>query len=90
MGLSSDCLDLLSRIFVGDPAQRIDLKGIQRHPWYLKNLPPECQVWLGRLMWLSGVLGKAAHPPWWVTIPRIGGHMLNHILPTCDNSLWGS
>ncbi|KAI7844120.1 hypothetical protein COHA_002258 [Chlorella ohadii] len=43
MGLSSDCLDLLSRIFVGDPAQRIDLKGIQRHPWYLKNLPPECQ-----------------------------------------------
>lgn len=49
LGLSPDCLDLLGRIFVRDPAQRIDLAGIQRHPWFLKNLPPECQVggWAG-------------------------------------------
>ncbi|KAI8980994.1 kinase-like domain-containing protein [Pilobolus umbonatus] len=35
--LSKDCLDLLSKIFVVDPAQRITLSGIQSHSWINKG-----------------------------------------------------
>lgn len=42
--LSPDCLDLLRRIFVKDPAQRLSLDAMRRHPWFLTNLPLECQV----------------------------------------------
>lgn len=38
--LSEDCKDLLSRLLVADPAQRITLLEILRHPWYLEALPP--------------------------------------------------
>ena len=49
--LSKECLDLISRIFVANPAQRIKIKEIQQHPWFLKNLPEELKVRLG---WLGG------------------------------------
>lgn len=39
--LSKECLDLISRIFVANPTQRIKIKEIQQHPWFLKNLPEE-------------------------------------------------
>lgn len=39
--LSKECLDLISRIFVGNPAQRITMPGILAHPWFLKNMPEE-------------------------------------------------
>lgn len=41
LGLSPECLDLLARIFVAKPSQRIRIAAIKRHPWYLKNLPRE-------------------------------------------------
>ncbi|XVF13495.1 hypothetical protein REPUB_Repub08aG0212800 [Reevesia pubescens] len=39
--VSADCRHLLSRIFVADPAKRITIPEIKRHPWFLKNLPKE-------------------------------------------------
>lgn len=42
--LSPECTDLLARIFVVDPTQRITLAQIMQHPWVLSNLPPELQV----------------------------------------------
>lgn len=39
--LTRGCLDLIQRIFVVDTAQRIDIPGIQAHPWFLTDLPAE-------------------------------------------------
>ena len=39
-GISEDCRDMLHRIFVLDPQERITTKEIRNHPWYLKRLPP--------------------------------------------------
>lgn len=39
--VSSDCRQLLSRIFVADPEKRITMAEIKSHPWFLKNLPVE-------------------------------------------------
>ncbi|KAL5212005.1 hypothetical protein ABZP36_022852 [Zizania latifolia] len=39
--LSQDCRQLLSRIFVANPAKRITIREIRNHPWFLKNLPQE-------------------------------------------------
>ncbi|ORX62248.1 Pkinase-domain-containing protein [Hesseltinella vesiculosa] len=38
--LSDDCVDLLRRIFITDPAQRIYLSDICLHPWMNLELPP--------------------------------------------------
>lgn len=32
--VSEDCKDLLSRLLVADPSQRITMAGIQQHPWF--------------------------------------------------------
>ncbi len=37
--LSEECKDLVSRLLVADPARRITLPDILRHPWYLRDLP---------------------------------------------------
>jgi len=39
--LSRECFDLVGRIFVANPSKRISLGEIKRHPWFMKNLPPE-------------------------------------------------
>ncbi|KAL4421955.1 hypothetical protein ABPG77_007897 [Micractinium sp. CCAP 211/92] len=41
--ISDSCIDLIQRIFVKEPEQRITLSEIRQHPWYLVNLPRECQ-----------------------------------------------
>jgi hypothetical protein len=38
--VSRECTDLLKNILVPDPASRYTVEDIQRHPWYLKDLPP--------------------------------------------------
>jgi serine/threonine-protein kinase SRK2 len=38
--VTPECQDLLSKILAGDPAQRITLAEVQRHPWFAKELPP--------------------------------------------------
>jgi serine/threonine protein kinase len=42
--LSADCLDLVTKIFNPNPAQRITVADIKKHPWFLKNLPAELMV----------------------------------------------
>lgn len=39
--ISADCRQLLSRIFVANPAKRITIPDIKQHPWFLKNLPKD-------------------------------------------------
>uniref|UniRef100_A0A0D9WGX3 non-specific serine/threonine protein kinase n=1 Tax=Leersia perrieri TaxID=77586 RepID=A0A0D9WGX3_9ORYZ len=39
--ISTDCRELISRIFVSDPSERITMQEIKNHPWFLKNLPRE-------------------------------------------------
>lgn len=36
--VSPACRDLLARIFVVDPAQRIDMVGVVGHPWFQEGL----------------------------------------------------
>eukprot|EP00873_Tetraselmis_striata_P024682 jgi/Tetstr1/444946/TSEL_032764.t1 len=42
--LSEECVDLLQRIFVADPTQRINVAGVIDHPWFAKDLPPGLQA----------------------------------------------
>eukprot|EP01050_Picozoa_sp_SAG11_P000554 SAG11_NODE_18_length_25850_cov_18.210050_12_plen_82_part_00 len=35
--VSDEALDLIERILVVDPADRIDLEGIMQHPWLLEH-----------------------------------------------------
>ncbi|KAK9915345.1 hypothetical protein WJX75_007906 [Coccomyxa subellipsoidea] len=37
--VTPECRDLLAQILVADPERRISLSEVQRHPWYLKDLP---------------------------------------------------
>lgn len=39
--VSAECRQLLSRIFVANPAKRITIPEIKQHPWFLKNFPKE-------------------------------------------------
>ncbi|GJM92434.1 hypothetical protein PR202_ga08908 [Eleusine coracana subsp. coracana] len=39
--ISTECRQLIARIFVANPAKRITMKEIKSHPWFLKNLPRE-------------------------------------------------
>jgi len=42
--LARECVDLITKIFVANPANRISIGGIRAHPWFLKNLPEELQA----------------------------------------------
>ena len=44
--ISRECLDMMSKIFVGNPANRISIAGIKSHPWFTKNLPDELKVYM--------------------------------------------
>ncbi|MED6150294.1 Serine/threonine-protein kinase srk2e [Stylosanthes scabra] len=44
VNISPECRHLISRIFVADPAQRINMPEIRNHPWFLKNLPADLIV----------------------------------------------
>nr|ACN36644.1 unknown [Zea mays] len=39
--ISTECQQLIARIFVANPMRRITMKEIKSHPWFLKNLPRE-------------------------------------------------
>lgn len=39
--VSADCRQLLSRIFVSNPSNRITISEIFKNPWFLKNMPRE-------------------------------------------------
>ena len=37
--VSPECKDLIRRMLVADPAQRLPLAGVQAHPWFQDGLP---------------------------------------------------
>jgi serine/threonine protein kinase len=39
--ISPECRDLLSRMLVRDPDERITMAQIHKHPWFIANLPME-------------------------------------------------
>jgi serine/threonine-protein kinase SRK2 len=39
--VSQECRDLLGRMLVREPDERATMEGIQKHPWFLANLPVE-------------------------------------------------
>lgn len=41
IAISNECRELLCRMLVADPNQRISMDDIQKHQWFLTNLPPE-------------------------------------------------
>lgn len=63
--LSRECLDLISRIFVANPAQRISIAQIKQHAWFLRNLPEELKD--------GGVAMKEASPMPSQTVDDIRG-----------------
>jgi len=65
--LSRECHDLMARIFVANPAQRISIQKIKEHPWFLRNLPPELRD--------EGVTAAAAR-----SIPNQSVEEIKHIV----------
>jgi serine/threonine-protein kinase SRK2 len=39
--ISTECRDLLTRMLVRNPDERITMAEIHRHPWFIANLPVE-------------------------------------------------
>mmetsp|Transcript_40234 Transcript_40234/g.89327 ORF Transcript_40234/g.89327 Transcript_40234/m.89327 type:complete len:381 (-) Transcript_40234:812-1954(-) len=54
--ISAEGRDLLQRMLLPDPNQRIQLEQIMRHPWFLTNLPPEAAT-------MNDSYLKASFPP---------------------------
>lgn len=42
--VSDACKDLLSKIFVVNPEQRITISGIWRHPWFREGMPADLDI----------------------------------------------
>eukprot|EP00236_Picocystis_salinarum_P006792 CAMPEP_0113924696 /NCGR_PEP_ID=MMETSP1159-20121227/2808_1 /TAXON_ID=88271 /ORGANISM="Picocystis salinarum" /LENGTH=98 /DNA_ID=CAMNT_0000924937 /DNA_START=55 /DNA_END=351 /DNA_ORIENTATION=- /assembly_acc=CAM_ASM_000767 len=42
--VSSECKDLLARIFVADPTKRITIPEIIAHPWFQHHLRPDVLI----------------------------------------------
>ena len=66
--MSADCRDLIARIFQADPDKRATVEDIRRHPWFLRNLPPELAVHalhinLGNLQSVMGACNYGGHQP---------------------------
>ena len=38
--VSDECRDLLQKVLVADPAQRLSMEELKRHEWFLRGLPP--------------------------------------------------
>ena len=38
--MSAECLDILTRVLVAPPSERMTMEEIKTHPWFLKGLPP--------------------------------------------------
>ena len=38
--VSAECLDILTRVLVAQPSDRMTMDEIKTHPWFLKGLPP--------------------------------------------------
>jgi serine/threonine protein kinase len=46
--ISAECRDLLTRMLVRNPDERITMAEIHRHPWFIANLPVEVRCMRSR------------------------------------------
>ncbi|KAK9129621.1 hypothetical protein Sjap_010108 [Stephania japonica] len=85
--ISSECRDLISRIFVADPSVRITIPEIQKHGWFLKNLPADLMDKNSlstqfqepdQPMQTTGLIMQIIAE---ATIPAAGTHSLDSLLP---------
>jgi hypothetical protein len=60
LAISPECADLLARIFVASPQQRITIPQIRAHPWFRINLPAELAV--GGCCWSHSTWVMLSHP----------------------------
>ncbi len=58
--------DLLRRMLLPDPQQRIQLEQIMQHPWFVTNLPPEAAT-------MNDTYLKASFPPGACVVGGRGG-----------------
>ena len=90
--ISRECLDMMSKIFLANPANRISIAGIKSHPWFTKNLPDELKVCMVsvRVLWacicLYGRTVSTNAPAVWLSCRGCGavllaasGWVLHHI-----------
>lgn len=93
--VTPECRDLLSQILVADPARRISLSDLQRHPWFRRDLPEEMASMNARLLANPSSYRSSAtqvciaeqllHTP----LPHKGVHSIPH--SCCQSAvLWGS
>lgn len=44
INLTDSCVDLIKKIFVADPTQRLTVEGVISHPWFQQDLPQSLKV----------------------------------------------
>lgn len=82
--ISQECRELISKIFVADPAMRISMPEIRNHEWFLKNLPADLMDERGSqfeepdqpMQSLDAIMQIIAE----ATIPAAGTLGLNHYM----------
>ncbi|KAG0477201.1 hypothetical protein HPP92_013605 [Vanilla planifolia] len=85
--ISPECRNLISQIFVGNPAMRITMSEIRSHQWFLKNLPADLmdESTMGNqfvepdqpMQSVDQIMQIIAE----ATIPAAGTRSLSHFLP---------
>ncbi|XP_038722793.1 serine/threonine-protein kinase SRK2I isoform X2 [Tripterygium wilfordii] len=89
--ISEECRQLISRIFVADPAARITMPEIKNHVWFLRNLPADLmdEYMMGNhfqepdqpMQSIDLIMQIVAE----ATIPAAGTHALDHYLDMDDD-----
>eukprot|EP00884_Botryococcus_braunii_P002408 jgi/Botrbrau1/12168/Bobra.0186s0076.1 len=59
--VSAACKELLSRIFVVDPTQRITISEIWRHPWFRRGMPADLDIDRYNDHYLQITMGEQEH-----------------------------
>jgi serine/threonine protein kinase len=76
--LSAECIDLLNKMLVVDPANRISLSALEQHPWMSTALPEDLDsAWVRLLKEQEGAATRANH----VKIDKVA-------LQERDDSIW--
>lgn len=60
--ISAECIDLLNKMLVVDPANRISLSAVEQHPWMTKALPEDLDLaWKRLIKEQEGAAARANH-----------------------------
>lgn len=62
-GVSPECIDMLKRILVADPRQRLGMDEIKQHAWFTRGLPPGALEMNEFLLQGLGTMDDVRKPP---------------------------